>query len=271
MRTKLITILFLGFLSSLYCTAQESDTTQKKGMTLEEVTREKQNPMSGFKSVFLQNVTLPVGEGNANSLSVQPVFPFTIGKVKINTYTIIPIQWLPAMTPEGDKVFGLGNILFNAFLRPAAKPKGPWVWGVGPTLQIPTRTTPELGSNRLSMGPAALLYYNGSVFSGGVVAQNFWSLGGTGINQVNMFSAQYVAYYNFPKGWYLESNATITANWLADADNKWTVPLGGGVGKTFKMGKFYYSASMQGFYNAVVPEGIGRWMAIAQLQVIFTQ
>ncbi len=249
----------------------ESGEEPKRELTLEEVVKEKQNPMSGFKSVFLQNITLPVGEGNANSLSVQPVFPFTVGKVKINTYTIIPIQWIPAMQAGGDRVFGMGNVLFNAFLRPAGPPKSAWVWGFGPTLQIPTRTSPELGSNRLSMGPAALLYYNGKTVSGGVVAQNFWSLGGTGINRVDLFSAQYVAYYNFPKAWYLESNATVTANWLDEADNRWTLPLGGGVGKTFKMGRFYYSASMQGFYNAVAPKGVGRWMAIAQLQIIFTQ
>lgn len=86
-----------------------------------------------------------------------------------------------------------------------------------------------------------------------------------------MFSAQYVAYCNFPKGWYLESNATITANWLADTDNVWTVPVGGGLGKTLKIGRFYYSPAIQAFYNAVRPDGMGSWMLIAQLQVIFTQ
>ncbi len=271
MKTKLMIILSVALLFSLKSWAQDTDSKQKSGLSLEEMVKEKQNPLSGFKSVFLQNITVPVGEGNANSFSVQPVLPFTIGKVRINTYTIIPFQWLPALEPGGDKTFGLGNILFNAFIRPASKPKTPWVWGVGPTLQIPTRTAPELGSNRLSMGPAALIYYNGSKFSGGVVAQNFWSLGGEGVNKVNMFNAQYVAYYNFPKGWYLESNATITANWLAATDNRWTVPIGGGFGKMLKIGKFYYSPAMQAFYNAVAPEGVGNWMAIAQLQIIFTE
>lgn len=272
MKTKILTVLPALLLFCLQGRAQETDVPQKKELSVEEVAKEKQNPMSGFKSVFLQNVTLPMGQGRANSLSVQPVFPFTVArKVKINTYTIIPVQWLPPMEGDEGRVFGMGNILFNAFLRPASPPKGKWVWGAGPTLQIPTRTTPELGSNRLSMGPAALIYYTGDRFSGGVVAQNFWSLGGTGNNKVNMFSAQYVAYRNFPKGWYLESNATVSSNWLADAGNKWLVPLGGGGGNTFKMGRYFYSASMQGFYNAVVPRGIGRWMVIAQFQIIFAQ
>ncbi len=272
MNLKFFSIISIAVFLGLQTKAQQTDSLQKKTLTVEEVTREKQNPMSGYKTVFLQNVTLPVGEGNANSLSIQPVFPFTIAnKVKINTYTIIPFQWLPPMTEEGEKVFGMGNILFNAFIRPVAPPKGKWIWGVGPALQIPTRTTPELGSNRLSMGPAGLIYYAGSKFSGGFVAQNFWSLGGEGANKVNMFSVQYVAYYNFSKGWYLESNSTITSNWLADPGDKWMVPVGAGAGKTFKMGKFEYSASMQGFYNAVVPQGVGRWMAIAQFQIIFAQ
>ncbi len=264
-----LSILFLACLLTLEGRAEEVVTEKDKELTIEEVTREKQNPMSGFKSVFFQNITVPLDEGNANSFSVQPVLPFTVGEVKINTYTIIPFQWLPAMEPGGDKVSGMGNVLFNAYLRPAEPPKGHWIWGAGPSVQIPTRTEPELGSNRLCLGPAALLYYKGDSFSGGIVAQNYWSLGGDGINEVNLFSAQYVAYYNLPDGWYLESNATVTANWLADADDRWTVPIGGGFGKNFKLGEFYYSPAIQAFYNVIRPDDVGSWMVIVQFQIIF--
>jgi len=37
--------------------------------------------------------------------------------------------------------------------------------------------------------------------------------------------------YNFPSGWYLTSTPTIVADWEADNDNRWTVPVGGGVGQ----------------------------------------
>ncbi len=267
---KVLTILcsFLPF-----CLFVFSQDTVKVRPTVEEVNKEKQNPVGGIKSVFFQDVVVPIGEGNANSFSIQPIFPIRLSKKwKMNTYTIIPVQGLPALYAGGSRASGLGNIIFNGFIRPAEKAKNPFVWGVGPALQLPTRSDPELGSNRISLGPALLAYVNHEKVSEGVVAQNFWSLGGEGINKVNLFSAQYIFYYNFSKGWYFESNGTITANWLAEESDVWTVPIGGGPGKTFQIGqgKYYYSAAIQGFYNAAKPEIVGEWMIIAQFQIIFS-
>lgn len=237
---------------------QKTDTTRRP--TVEEITRERQNPVGGLRSVFLQDIVTPLGTGNANSFSIQPVWPFKLSKKwKLNTYTIIPIQTIPPIAQGGKKASGLGNITFNGFIRPAEKSKGPIVWGIGPTIQFPTRTDPALGSNRLSIGPAALIYYNGTKMSGGIVAQNFWSLGGTGINKVNLFSSQYIIYYNFPKGWFLESNATALANWLAPDPDVWLIPIGGGPGKTFQIGKQFYAAALQGFYNVARPQYVGTW------------
>jgi len=239
--------------------------------TIEEITKLKQNPVSGLKSVFLQTVNVPIGSGTAESFSIQPVWPFKLGEEwRLVTYTIIPIQWVPAVSPGGSSAFGLGNILFNGFFAPQ-KPKGNFVWGLGPAIQLPTRTDAVLGSSRVSMGPSVLLYGAGGPWAGGVVLQNFWSLGGSSSNKVNEFSAQYILYYNFPKAWYLQTNATIAANWLAPSGQRWTVPVGGGFGKTFQIGKskLFYSASAQGFYNAERPDIVGAWTAIGQFQIIF--
>ena len=35
----------------------------------------------------------------------------------------------------------------------------------------------------------------------------------------------------------LTSSPIITANWLAASNDRWTLPIGGGVGKLFKLGK----------------------------------
>lgn len=259
----LLTVTITNFLK-----AQTTDTARK--FSLEEMTRERQNPVSGLRSIFLQDILVPVGDGNANSFSIQPVWPFRLGsKWKLNTYTIIPFQTIPPIGTQGTKASGLGNIIFNGFIRPA-EAKGPLVWGIGPTIQFPTRTDPELGSNRVSLGPAGLIYYNGKKLSGGLVAQNFWSLGGSGFNKVNLLSAQYIAYYNFSQGWFLESNATVTANWLAEPADIWFIPIGGGPGKTFQIGKHFYAAAIQGFYNVLRPEYVGTWTVIAQFQFIFS-
>jgi hypothetical protein len=87
--------------------------------SLEEVNKLKQNPVSGLKTVFFQNVNLPVGTGIANSFSVQPVWPFRIASGwKMITYTIVPLQRIPPRISGGPSASGLGNVFFNAFFCP---------------------------------------------------------------------------------------------------------------------------------------------------------
>lgn len=248
----------------------QSDTPQKT--SIEEMSKKRQDPVSGLRSVFFQEVLLPVADGTASSFSIQPVYPFKLGSnLKLITYTIIPFQTIPPLTPDGSKESGMGNVLFNGYFS-SIKKKGKLSWGLGPAMQLPTRTNDALGSNRVSLGPTALLYYAGDKFTGGAVIQNYWSIGGEGDNKVNSGSLQYVAYYNFSKGWFLESNATIIANWLAADNNRWLIPVGGGPGKTFQIGnksKLFYSAATQAFYNIEKPDPIGSWQLIFQFQVIF--
>jgi hypothetical protein len=93
----------------------------------------------------------------------------------------------------------------------------------------------------------------GSLFS------NVWSFTDSDNNkdQVNVFTWQPFVNYNFDGGWYLASSPLITANWEADSDNTWTVPIGGGVGRVFTVGKQLINVSLQSFYNVVSPDDIG--------------
>ena len=268
--------------------AQQAPAAQ--GPTVEDMARLRQDPVSGLRSVFLQNETTTVNGQAADVFSVQPVWPFPLGEDwRLITYTILPMASLPALasggtdqgsgsglqslptaTPAENPARGLGNVLFDGFISPRTH-QGSFVWGAGPVIQLPTRSNPALGSSRVSAGPALLLYDTFGPWAGGVVLQNYWSLGGFGTNRVNNGSAQYILYYNFPDGWSWESNATVTADWLASPRNRWNVPIGGGVSKTFQIGSLFYSASLQGFYNAERPTNAGAWSVIAQLQIIFSQ
>ena len=48
-------------------------------------------------------------------------------------------------------------------------------------------------------------------------------------------------------GWYLVSAPIITANWEADGDDTWTVPLGGGFGRIFGIGNQPLNAQLETF------------------------
>jgi hypothetical protein len=55
--------------------------------------------------------------------------------------------------------------------------------------------------------------------------------------------------YNMKDGWYLVTASVMTANWEADSGDQWTVPLGGGVGRVFKIGKPHVNVRLAGYYN----------------------
>lgn len=239
--------------------------------SIEEARDAKQNPLSALRSLYFQNSYGRVGNDSADVFSLQPVWPFRLGEDwRLITYTIVPFETFRVPGIDGEQVSGLGNVVFNGFLRPNTE--GPVSWGIGPAVQLPTRTDRRLGSGSVGAGPSAVVYGKFGAFSAGAVVQNLWSLGGNGENRINEFGLQYIFGYDLPNGWFLESNATISADWLAPPRDRWLVPIGGGIGKVFQIGEspWYYSASMQGFYNVERPSGAPRWEAIAQFQIIFS-
>jgi hypothetical protein len=72
--------------------------------------------------------------------------------------------------------------------------------------------------------------------------------------------------YNLPDGWYLSSVPIITADWEASSGNQWTVPVGGGVGKLFKLP---INTQLQAFYNVERPQFAADWQLRFQLQFLF--
>ncbi len=104
----------------------------------------------------------------------------------------------------------------------------------------------------------------------GAIASNIWSFAGEDDrDEVNQFLFQYFVNYNFPTGWYLTSGPIITANWEADSDDRWIVPIGGGFGKVFRLGKLPINASTQAFYNIEHPDSGPEWSLRFQLTFLF--
>ena len=71
----------------------------------------------------------------------------------------------------------------------------------------------------------------------GVLLNNQWSVGGNPLRPaVNTGLAQPFVNYNMEHGWYLTSSPIITVDWRAASGEKWTVPVGGGFGRLFRVG-----------------------------------
>ena len=86
---------------------------------------------------------------------------------------------------------------------------------------------------------------------------------------INLFTWQYFVNYNFSDGWYFTSAPIMTADWEADSDDRWTVPVGAGFGNIFRIGKQPMNFNVQGFYYVEAPEVLGDWALRAQLQFMF--
>jgi len=75
--------------------------------------------------------------------------------------------------------------------------------------------------------------------------------------------------FNFPEEWYLAASPVMTANWKAESGQKWTIHLGGGIGKIVKVGRLPVNLQVQGFWDAVHPDSGPRWSLRPQIQFLF--
>ena len=243
-------------------------------LTAEELAKLAQNPVGNLISVpFQNNTNLNFGpeKGTQDILNIQPVIPISVdSEWNIITRTIIPVIWNPSLGPGDPATNGVGDIQFNAFLSPAVP--GQWIWGAGVITQIPANSNEELGNKNWGLGPTFVVLHleKGDPWVYGVLANNLWSLtdnkqGGSYNNGL----IQPFVNYNFPEGFYFTSAPILTVNWKAASGQQWTVPLGGGVGKIFHLGKLPVNTQLSAYYNVAKPDFGANWQIRAQVQFMF--
>jgi hypothetical protein len=248
-------------------------TSAHAEMSAEELAKLAQNPVGNLISVpFQNNTNLNTGplKGTQNILNIQPVIPIEVNpEWNIITRTILPVISQPAMFQGDERTNGIGDMVVTAFLSPAV-PKG-LIWGVGPVLQLPTDSN-GLGNKNWGMGASfvVLRMEKGDPWVYGALVNNIWSL--TSDQQGGSYSnglIQPFVNYNFEGGFYLTSAPILTVNWKAASGQQWTVPLGGGIGKIFHLGRLPVNANIQAYYNVVKPDFGPNWQVRAQVQFMF--
>jgi hypothetical protein len=169
-------------------------------------------------------------------LNVQPVAPFSLNEDwNLVTRTIIPTISTPL--PWGERVTGIGDLNPTFFFSPV-KPTNGIIWGAGPVFVLPTATNELTGQGKWSVGPSFVAVKIAGPWVIGALINNVWSVAGNSAREsVNQMTLQPFLNYNFPGGWYLTSSPIITANWKESGDNRWVVPVGGGLGRVFKVGE----------------------------------
>ena len=263
-------ILLVFFLFSVIVSAREGDGIIEPGENATaELARAAQNPIASMISLPFQNNTdfnFGPKDKTLNTMNIQPVIPFSLNDDwNVITRTIIPVVSQPEIIPGQDRETGLGDITFTAFFSP--KDSGRWIWGVGPVVLLPTNTDDRLGADEWGAGVSAVVLTIRGPWVVGSLFSNVWDIDGD--IDIDVFTWQPFINYNMDRGWYLTSSPLITANWEASSGEKWTVPLGGGIGKIFRIGKQPMNAQFQAFYNVEKPDIVGDWIVRMQLQFMF--
>jgi hypothetical protein len=217
---------------------------------------------------FEDNVQFGFGPDNEplNFFRIQPLFPIDLGaRWTLLTRVLLPL----AHAPWPETVDGLGDVNLTSFVTPARAER--FVWGVGPSLVLPTGSHDQITSNKWSAGPAMAAVYNSRRWQVGLVVQNLWSFAGDGSRpEVNVMAMRPAISYHLDNGWYLSTSPSILADWAADDDrNRWLLPVGGGVGKILVIGGQRISALVEAYQHVLSPEIGPDWQLRLQVSLLY--
>jgi hypothetical protein len=230
-----------------------------------DIAKQAQNPIARLISAPFENDFNPqtgLNKEDSYVLQMKPVVPINLSKEwNLITRTIIPVIQTPQPAPGVEGASGLGDISLSLFLSPAK---------VGPIVSFPTTSDDILGTKKISVGPTVVALRTQGHWLYGTLVYNVFSVAGPAARpDVNQMLMQPFVNYNLRHKWYLTSSPYVTANWEKRRNDRWTVPVGGGVGKIVHFAKQPVNIYAQLFRNVESPDGTTNWSAGFQVQFLF--
>jgi hypothetical protein len=228
-----------------------------------------ENPADGILNVSFEDSAYfrygPSRNDIMNIINIKPVLPVPAGPgLNIIIRPEIPLVYVP--WPETKA--GLGDIQVKAYL--ASSFQSGLSLGIGPVIGIPSATDTLLGSGRWTAGPAAAIVYTYEAWVAGITADGLFSFAGPDSRgNVDEISLRPFVYFNNAYGWYIFIDPEFTCNYNMPGSRQWTVPLGGGIGRTFKAGKQVLSAYVSGYAKFKHPADASDLYMKAGLSLLF--
>lgn len=256
--TKFITILAFPAMGIAAVRAQES---AGGGESMASIAQKLNNPVASLISVpFQSNFDFGGGPGDNGyqyKLNFQPVIPIDLNADwKVISRTIIPF------VDQQDRIgttsqTGLADTAATFFFSPKNQAHGAPTWGIGPEFLLPTATDDELGSEKWSAGPSALVLKQFDGWTIGALAGHVWSFAGEADRDyVSLTSFQPFLSYTTPQHTTLGVNLESTYDWNAE---EWTVPINLQLSQLVKIGGLPVNFQIGGRYYADKPSGGPDW------------
>jgi len=253
MKKPILTAIFVATLWGGQSLAQSTTPISNT-----ELSKETENPVSRV-------ITLPLRyeaefdngayEATKDTFEIdQAIVPFRLNDDwTLITRTKLPAEALPPSKVGNSWASGLSNGYTTFFLSP--EHGHGFYWGVGPVLYYPASST-AVGVDKWGSGPSvAFIKKDAGPWVFGAIVNNIWSFGDTppgSSDKTNSLLLNPFISYHFGDGWSVGSSPDITANWIASGE-KWTVPIGGGLSKTTRLGEQSVKLAVDAYYNAIRP------------------
>jgi hypothetical protein len=237
-----------------------------------ELLQKARNPLAdlvGFQVQSNFNFNVEPGKQTEYVFNLQANVPIHLPKDwTLITRTIVPLVDEPGSESGEGHTFGIGDIQPTLFFSPPSSTA--FIWGFGPVAQFPSASAMSLGSGKWELGPAVAGILTWGSWVVGAQVYNLWSYAGDSTRPaVNQMLLQPLVSYTLPGDWYLTSGPQITADWKASSGDRWTVPVGAGIGKLISIGKQSVSTQVEGYYNVERPAGASTWNVIFTVQLLF--
>lgn len=269
MRVKAWSVVWCALLALLLASpasAAEKAAPQASD-DLDHVAKELSNPLTSLWSltneIDFQYYGGDAGDNRLQSVwNFKPVMPLDLGKgwLFVNRPTIPVVFKQPyfnrsSFSWEDDS--GLGDIQYLGLV--GKNLPGGYVLAGGLTTAFPTASQDSLGAGKWQAGPALAVATLQKRYILGFLYQQWWSFAGQDDrNSVNASALQVFYFLNFPGGWQVGGSPVITANWMADEDNRYNVPVGLGVFKTLRLGKLPIRIGVEYQYSLIQEDEWGR-------------
>jgi len=228
--------------------------------------RDAQDPLADVRAIMTDN-TIAFGTADDQTsygFQIQPVYSIPTDKgfnfIARGIFPIVGAQegaTLPPLGPDpvggSGLTWGLGDTILQGFFVPESD--GGIKFGIGPQISLRTRTDEAVGGPGWGAGVAAVAFgFAGDLSYGGILGHHW------GQDDFSLTTLQPIVFYTVDVfgGSYFGYNNSITYNWSADSADRWQVPLGLTVGKTFLFDSGYsFDVNFGGYGLVEAPRGGG--------------
>jgi hypothetical protein len=168
-----------------------------------------------------------------------------------------------------DRASGLGDTQLQMFLSPAHS--GPVIWGEGPVVYLPTATDSAFASEKFGLGASAVVLVTPGPWVLGTLTTYTASVAGNSARpSINLLDVQYFINFNLPQGWAVGTSPDVLVDFSRSSD-RWTVPFGALVVKTFVLSSLALQLQFAGYYNVVRPDGAPQWVFRTQFTLVLPE